>query len=91
MMKSQGLCDTTWTERFEYPACKCGTYRGNKGPCAQFYTGLNHRCVLCDHTEQCHEGLWATFTVADWMYIQKQHLKFRLDMTPWKPIPGGVG
>lgn len=51
---SQGLCDTTMTERFNR-VCTCDTYAGNKGPCNTFEAGDNGRCAYCDHGHQCHE------------------------------------
>lgn len=52
--KSQGLCETTLTERFEVENCECNTYEGNLGPCATFLEGANWNCVYCDHSEKCH-------------------------------------
>jgi len=52
--KSQGLCDTTMTERFENKDCVCPTYPANLGPCAKFEEGGNARCVFCDHELSCH-------------------------------------
>lgn len=52
-MKSQGLCETTLTERFENLDCKCATYQGNLGPCAAHEKGGNDRCVYCDHDMTC--------------------------------------
>jgi len=52
--KSQGLCDTTMTERFENKDCVCNTYPGNLGPCSKFEDGSNARCVFCDHELSCH-------------------------------------
>jgi hypothetical protein len=54
VMQSQGLCDTTMTERFYNPTCVCPTYQNNLGPCAKFEAGMNGRCVYCDHEEGCH-------------------------------------
>lgn len=54
MAKSQGLCDTTKTERLANPQCRCGTYADNPGPCNRFYAGGSGRCVYCDHEENCH-------------------------------------
>ena len=54
-MKSQGLCSTTQTERFEVKDCKCPTYPGNLGPCITFEKGANGRCVYCDHEKECCE------------------------------------
>ena len=56
-MKSQGLCETTLTERFEYPDCKCDTYEGNLGPCKTFEEGMSGRCVYCEHAKVCHEAI----------------------------------
>ena len=52
---SQGLCDTTMTERFANPLCKCATYPANLGPCRDFEEGANGRCVYCDHDKICHD------------------------------------
>lgn len=52
---SQGLCDTTQTERFIPINCKCTTYPNNLGPCATFEIQLNGKCVYCDHLLECHE------------------------------------
>jgi hypothetical protein len=54
MAISQGLCETTNTERFVNPFCQCSTYAGNLGPCKSFEEGRNGRCVYCDHTHECH-------------------------------------
>lgn len=54
VVASQGLCDTTMTERFDQ-VCTCDTYAGNKGPCNTFEAGDNGRCAYCDHGHQCHE------------------------------------
>jgi hypothetical protein len=52
--KSQGLCDTTLTERFAVK-CHCDTYAGNLGPCADFLESIvAGRCVYCDHRKECH-------------------------------------
>lgn len=51
---SQGLCETTQTERYYNPACKCATYEDNLGPCNEFEQGSNGRCVYCDHEKGCH-------------------------------------
>lgn len=48
-------CDTTSTERFENPDCKCPTYPENLGPCKTFELGGNRRCAYCDHEKECHE------------------------------------
>jgi hypothetical protein len=50
----QGRCETTLTERFSNPECRCPTYAGNLGPCAQHEVGGNGRCVYCDHELTCH-------------------------------------
>lgn len=50
----QGLCDTTLTERFANPDCRCDTYAGNLGPCKTFEMGQGGRCVYCDHEAACH-------------------------------------
>ncbi len=53
--KSQGLCDTTMTERFDAP-CSCDTYEGNLGPCATFKEGgKTGYCCYCAHAKGCHE------------------------------------
>lgn len=54
---SQGLCETTLTERFENPNCKCKTYIGNLGPCRDFLAGSEGRCVYCDHERSCHDAV----------------------------------
>lgn len=56
---SQGMCETTSTERFYNPLCACKTYPTNLGPCASFEMGGNGRCVYCDHEAQCHKELLA--------------------------------
>lgn len=48
------LCDTTLTERFVNPNCKCATYEGNLGPCRTFELGASGRCAYCDHEKDCH-------------------------------------
>ena len=61
--KSQGPCDTTMTERYDNPACKCPTYEGNLGPCVTFVEGAPDgitnaaKCAFCDHTLECHKQL----------------------------------
>lgn len=56
--RSQGLCETTLTERFDDPLCRCGTYPDNLGPCQLFVAGSNpNRCVYCDHGTECHEHI----------------------------------
>ena len=56
--KSQGLCETTLTERFRYDDCTCETYPGNLGPCATFEEGADpDRCVYCDHVVECHAAV----------------------------------
>jgi hypothetical protein len=55
--EAQGVCQTTSTERFYNPECKCPTYPGNLGPCAEFVAGGNGRCVYCDHETDCHKAL----------------------------------
>lgn len=53
--RSQGLCDTTLTERFMLDECVCGTYPDNLGPCRTFAIGADpERCVYCDHKISCH-------------------------------------
>lgn len=59
--KSQGLCETTMTERFENKDCVCPTYKGNLGPCARFEEGSNGNCVYCDHLLSCHLVLGKRF------------------------------
>jgi hypothetical protein len=54
---SQGLCETTSTERFFNPWCSCPTYPGNLGPCKTWEMGGNGRCVYCDHEVACHSQL----------------------------------
>lgn len=55
---SQGLCETTLTERFEFSECVCGTYPENLGPCRTFETGADpKRCVYCDHKLGCHTAI----------------------------------
>lgn len=55
---SQGLCDTTQTERFDIGRCTCRTYADNLGPCMVFVAGdAAARCVYCDHVRDCHERL----------------------------------
>jgi hypothetical protein len=51
---AQGLCETTLTERFVNPDCRCNTYAGNLGPCKTFEVGQSGRCVYCDHEASCH-------------------------------------
>ncbi len=55
--ESQGLCDTTMTERHFNPWCVCPTYEGNLGPCLTWEEGSNGRCVYCDHTIVCHAAV----------------------------------
>lgn len=51
----QGRCDTTMTERFVNPLCRCSTYAGNHGPCMTYEVGGNaFKCVYCDHNAICH-------------------------------------
>ncbi len=57
MNKSQGLCDTTMTERFDIGNCNCDTYPNNLGPCIEFKLGMNNNCVYCDHNKECHNIL----------------------------------
>lgn len=57
MYQSQGLCETTLTERFNNDKCKCDTYKGNLGPCKTFELGKNNNCVYCDHNFECHEAI----------------------------------
>ncbi len=52
MRESQGLCETTSTERFAND-CHCFTYRDNLGPCASHEKGSNGRCAYCDHELTC--------------------------------------
>lgn len=54
----QGRCETTLTERFAYPDCKCGTYPGNLGPCKTFEQGAEPGfCVYCMHKIECHDAI----------------------------------
>ena len=54
--KSQGLCATTLTERFENLECRCDTYVVNLGPCKTFAPGSDaSKCVYCDHEVGCHK------------------------------------
>lgn len=55
--KSQGQCETTLTERFFNPDCRCNTYERNLGPCKTFDPGANGMCVYCDHSKTCHRQL----------------------------------
>jgi hypothetical protein len=56
--ESQGICETTLTERFALPECGCGTYPENLGPCKTFEPGANpERCVYCDHKIECHRAV----------------------------------
>lgn len=55
--RSQGLCETTLTERFENPDCACETYPDNLGPCKTFEEGASGRCAYCDHEAECHRSL----------------------------------
>lgn len=57
--QSQGLCDTTQTERFAFRGCKCGTYAGNLGPCKSYEAGGSGNCVYCEHSLVCHEAVIA--------------------------------
>lgn len=50
----QGRCDTTQTERWDFP-CDCGSYAGNLGPCIQ-YEGSGF-CPYCAHAERCHQPI----------------------------------
>lgn len=52
---SQGLCDTTQTERFVPIECKCDTYATNLGPCALYDEGREEHCIYCDHRVECHQ------------------------------------
>lgn len=54
MLKSQGRCEITLTERFENEDCRCPTYPGNLGPCTDHLEGANGRCTYCDHELLCH-------------------------------------
>lgn len=56
----QGRCETTLTERFANPQCRCATYPGNLGPCKTFECGAGERCVYCDHSDECHAALAST-------------------------------
>lgn len=57
--RSQGLCETTLTERFHNPNCKCDTYVGNLGPCRTFEAGMSGNCVYCEHDRDCHDQIAA--------------------------------
>lgn len=55
---AQGRCETTLTERFKNPSCKCDTYPDNLGPCRTFEEGARcGYCVYCDHNLRCHKEL----------------------------------
>lgn len=59
---SQGLCETTLTERFSFEECVCGTYPDNLGPCRSFVPGANpRRCVYCAHRIGCHTAIRERF------------------------------
>lgn len=53
ILVSQGLCETTSTERFNNPNCKCPTYPANLGPCKEHLEGIKGRCIYCDHLLTC--------------------------------------
>ena len=53
---TEGVCETTSTERFVNLNCKCDTYPDNLGPCKDFEVGANGRCVYCDHNLECHHS-----------------------------------
>ena len=57
----QGRCETTLTERFDYPDCSCGTYEGNLGPCKTYEEGASGRCVYCEHDIECHHAIAEVF------------------------------
>lgn len=66
---TQGLCETTLTERHEFSECVCGTYQDNLGPCRTYLPGprrlgssLPPRCVYCDHKLQCHTAIEDRFS-----------------------------
>lgn len=56
---SQGLCETTLTERFKFDGCRCDVtaYPENLGPCKTFEEGASGRCVYCEHSLVCHKDL----------------------------------
>lgn len=58
--RSQGLCETTLTERFDVDGCRCVTYEGNLGPCLTWCDNGRGACVYCDHGLECHRTLSAT-------------------------------
>lgn len=62
---SQGLCETTLTERFAFDDCVCGTYPENMGPCRTFLPGLDGRCAYCDHRLGCHSAIAERFSTED--------------------------
>jgi hypothetical protein len=64
-VNSQGLCETTLTERFTQPTCLCPTYPGNLGPCKGFEAGANGRCVWCDHNADCHRALLRSMEIEE--------------------------
>jgi hypothetical protein len=70
--KSQGLCETTNTERFEQPHCLCPTYEGNLGPCARFEEGSNGNCVYCDHLLSCHLLAWSASVALNYHIRERQ-------------------
>jgi hypothetical protein len=68
-MSSQGLCETTLTERFQFDDCVCGTYEGNLGPCRTYHPGGRpNRCVYCDHKGQCHTAIEDRFYQEDGVF-----------------------
>lgn len=47
-------CEATLTVRYPRPrGCRCKTYDGNLGPCAEHALGQSGRCVYCDHELSC--------------------------------------
>lgn len=54
LRQSQGVCETTGTERFVALGCQCRTYPANLGPCDRHEEGSNGQCVYCDHRLDCH-------------------------------------
>jgi hypothetical protein len=83
----QGRCDTTLTERFAYPDCKCGTYPGNQGPCKDWEPSGNPLfCVYCAHGRACHEAVLQASAVEvprglpeeDWLRLGEAHRVIRV-------------
>lgn len=55
---SQGLCETTNTERFQSDDCICITYSDNLGPCIEHMEGHSGKCVYCDHMLSCYPTVY---------------------------------